>query len=200
MKTKALLLALLALALPAHAGLVGLYTFDRANPLEAVIGSPAKEGVSSGNNQAATLTDTMSTLSMVSDTAVLAGRTGVIAVPSRSTLAVPNPGLQKDWTIAFWFYAPANAGWRCFFQLGNPANNDDGALFIKNNTDIGAGSYTTGIQGIVGAWHQLVVSSANNTQTIWFDQRKLDQTRAWEIAGMSLLQFSLDNNGEDALM
>ena len=193
-------LAVALLSMPAAADLVGLYTFDRANPLEAVIGSPAKEGVSSGNNQAATLTDTMSTLSMVSDTAVLAGRTGVIAVPSKSTLAVPNPGLQKDWTIAFWFYAPANAGWRCFFQFGNPANNDDGSLFIKNNTDIGAGSYTTGIQGIVGAWHQLTVSSANGTQTIWFDAQKLGETRSWNIAGLSLLQFSLDNNGEDALM
>ena len=104
------LILLLSLAAPiARADLVGLYTFDGANPLEAVIGSPAKEGVSSGDNQAATLTDTMSTLSMVSDAAVLAGRTGVIAVPSYSTLAVPNPGLQKNWTIAFWFYAPARS-------------------------------------------------------------------------------------------
>jgi len=185
----------------ACADLVGLYTFDGANPLEAVIGSPAKEGVATGNNQVATLTDTMSTLSMVSDTAVLGDRTGVIAVPSRSTLAVPNPGLQKNWTIVFSFYVPENATWRCFFQFGSSGNSSDGSLFIRSNTDIGAsGSYTTGILGIVGAWHQLVVSSANNTQTIWLDQQKLDQTRGWDIAGMSLLQFSLDNDGEDAMM
>ena len=85
--------ALWTLASTAFADLVGLYTFDGSNPLEAVIGSPAKEGVSSGNNQAATLTDTMSTLSLVLDSAVLGDRTGVIAVPSRSTLAIPNPGL-----------------------------------------------------------------------------------------------------------
>ena len=188
------------LVFAANAGLVGLYTFDRTNPLEAVIGSPAKEGVSPGNGQAATLDNTMSTLSMVSDTAVLGDRIGVIAVPSRSTLAVPNPGLQKDWTITFWFYAPDNANWRCFFQFGSAANSGNGSLFIRNNTDIGAQSYTTGIQGIVGAWHQLTVSSANNTQTIWYDTTKLDQTRGWNIAGMSLLQFSLDNDGEDAMM
>ena len=193
-------LAVALLAMPAAADLVGLYTFDRANPFEAVIGSPAKEGVSSGDNQAATLTDTITTLSMVTDAAALGDRTGVIAVPSRSTLAVPNPGLQKDWTITFWFYAPDNAAWRCFFQFVSPENSGDGSLFIRNNADIGAQSYTTGILGIVGAWHQLTVSSANNTQTIWYDQRKLDQTRSWNLAGMSLLQFSLDNNGEDATM
>ena len=193
--------ALWTLASTAFADLVGLYSFDGSNPLEAVIGSPAKEGVSSGNNQAATLTDTMSTLSLVLDSAVLGDRTGVIAVPSRSTLAIPNPGLQKNWTIAFSFYVPENAPWRCFFQFGSSGNSSDGSLFIRSNTDIGAsGSYTTGISGIVGAWHQLVVSSANNTQTIWLDQQKLDQTRAWDIAGMSLLQFSLDNDGEDATM
>ena len=181
-------------------GLVGLYAFDRTNPFEAVVGSPAKEGTAGNKNTAVTISDTLSALSMVTDPAVLAGRTGVIAVPSYSTLAIPNPGLQKNWTITFWFYAPGNANWRCFFQFGNPANNDDGSLFIKNNTDIGAGSYTTGIQGIVGAWHQLTVSSANNSQTVWYDQTKLTQTRNWNIAGMSLLQFSLDNDGEDATL
>ena len=189
---------LLLLAAPASAGLVGLYTFDGANPLEAVIGSPAKEGVAA-KNTAATLTDTMSTLSTVTDAAVLGGRTGVIAVPSYSTLAVPNPGLQKDWTIAFWFYAPANADWRCFFQFSGP-NTGDGALFVRGNVEIGAGGVYDGASGIVGAWHQLVVSSANNTQTIWYDTTKLGHTRSWDIAGMSLLQFSLDNDGEDATM
>ena len=189
-----------AVVFAACADLVGLYTFDRTNPLEAVIGSPAKEGVTSGNNQQPVLSDTISTISLVSDGTVLGARTGVVAVPARSTLAIPNPGLQKNWTITFWFYAPGNANWRCFFQFGNPANNDDGSLFIKNNTDIGAGSYTTGIQGIVGAWHQLTVSSANNTQTIWYDRTKLNQTRGWNIAGESLLQFSLDNDGEDATL
>ena len=183
----------------ASADLVGLYTFDGANPLEAVIGSPAKDGVAN-KNSAATMSDAMVTLSTVSDAAVLGDRTGVISVPSYSTLAIPNPGLQKDWTIAFWFYVPETAKYHCFFQFGNPANSGDGSLFIRNGTDIGAGSYTEGISGIVGAWHQLVVSSSNNTQTVWFDQQKLNQTRSWNIAGMALLQFSLDNDGEDATM
>ena len=192
-------LAVALLALPASADLVGLYTFDRANPFEAVIGSPAQEGVMSGNNTQPVLSDTRSTITLVDDADVLGARTGVIAVPSRSTLAVPNPGLQKDWTIAFWFYAPENATWRCFFKFDNNANGD-GSLFIHNNTDIGASQYTTGLSGIVGAWHQLTVSSANGTQTVWYDQTKLNQTRSWDIAGMSLLLFSFDNDGEDALM
>ena len=46
-----------AVVFAACADLVGLYTFDRTNPLEAVIGSPAKEGVTSGNNQQPVLSD-----------------------------------------------------------------------------------------------------------------------------------------------
>ena len=42
--------AVALLSMPAAADLVGLYTFDGANPLEAVIGSPAKEGVTTGNS------------------------------------------------------------------------------------------------------------------------------------------------------
>ena len=192
-------LAVALLSMPAAADLVGLYTFDRANPLEAVIGSPAKEGVMSENNAQPALSDTMSTITLVADADVLGARTGVVAVPSKSTLAIPNPGLAKDWTIVLPFYCPDSAKWRCFFKFDNSAGGD-GSLFINNDTDIGAGSYTTGIQGIVGAWHQLTVSSANGTQTIWYDQRKLDQTRDWNIAGLSLLLFSFDNDGEDALM
>ena len=183
----------------ACADLVGLYTFDRTNPLEAVIGSPAKEGVTSGNNQQPVLSDTISTISLVSDGTVLGTRTGVIAVPARSTLAIPNPGLAKNWTIVLPFYCPDTANWRCFFKF-DPSASADGSLFIKNNTDIGAQSYTTSLPGIVGAWHQLTVSSANGTQTIWYDTTKLDQTRSWNIAGLSLLLFSFDNSAEDALM
>ena len=194
------LILLLSLAAPfARADLVGLYTFDGANPLEAVIGSPAKEGVMSSNNTQPVLSDTMSTIALVNDATVLGARTGVVAVPSKSTLAIPNPGLAKDWTIVLPFYCPANATWRCFFKFENNANGD-GSLFIHNNTDIGASQYTTGLSGIVGAWHQLTVSSANGTQTVWYDQTKLGQTRNWNIAGLSLLLFSFDNAEEDALM
>ena len=119
--------------------LVGLYTFDRTNPLEAVIGSPAKEGVTSGNNQQPVLSDTISTISLVSDGTVLGTRTGVIAVPARSTLAIPNPGLAKNWTIVLPFYCPDTANWRCFFKF-DPSASADGSLFIKNNNDIGAQS------------------------------------------------------------
>jgi hypothetical protein len=178
-------------------GLVGLYAFDRTNPFEAVIGSPAKEGTAGNKNTAITLSDTITALSMVTDPAVLGDRTGVIAVPSYSALAIPNPGLQRNWTITFWFYAPESVKYHCFFQFSAPGNNDDGSLFINNGERIGRGEYTD-VDGIVGAWHQLTVSSANNTQTVWYDQTKLNQTRSWNIAGMSLLQFSLDNDGEDA--
>ena len=188
-----------AVVFAACADLVGLYTFDRTNPLEAVIGSPAKEGVTSGNNQQPVLSDTISTISLVSDGAVLGARTGVVAVPARSTLAIPNPGLAKNWTIVLPFYCPDTANWRCFFKF-DPSASADGSLFIKNNTDIGAQSYTTSLPGIVGAWHQLTVSSANGTQTIWYDTTKLDQTRGWNIAGLSLLLFSFDNSAEDSLM
>ena len=67
----ALLLSLVLLSLPVRANLVGLYTFDGANPLEAVIGSPANEGVTSGNNQQPVLSDAISTISLVSDGTVL---------------------------------------------------------------------------------------------------------------------------------
>ena len=190
--------AVALLALPAYAELVGLYTFDRTNPLEAVIGSPAKEGVTSGNNQQPVLSDTISTISLVSDGTVLGARTGVVAVPARSTLAIPNPGLAKNWTIVLPFYCPDTANWRCFFKF-DPSASADGSLFIKNNSQIGAGSYDN-TSGIVGAWHQLTVSSANGTQTIWYDTTKLGQTRSWNIAGLSLLLFSFDNSAEDALM
>ena len=180
-------------------GLVGLYAFDRTNPFEAVIGSPAKEGTAGNKNTAITLSDTITALSMVTDPAVLGDRTGVIAVPSYSALAIPNPGLQKNWTITFWFYAPETADYHCFFQFGSAGNNGDGSLFINRGTQIGCGGYTA-VSGVIGAWHQLTVSSANNTQTVWYDQTKLDQTRSWNIAGMSLLQFSLDNDGEDATL
>ena len=175
----------------ACADLVGLYTFDRANPLEAVIGSPAMEGVSPDNNKQPVLSDTTSTITLVNDAAVLGSRTGVISVPSRSTLAIPNPGLAKDWTIVLPFYCPENATWRSFFKF-EPGADKDGSLFIHNNTDIGATSYTQGLSGIVGAWHQLTVSSANGTQTVWYDTTKLGQTRTWNIAGISLLLFSFD--------
>ena len=191
--------AVALLSMPAAADLVGLYTFDGANPLEAVIGSPAKEGVTTGNNQQPVLSDTIATISLVNDATVLGTRTGVVAVPSRSTLAIPNPGLRKNWTIVLPFYCPANATWRCFFKLNNGADKD-GSLFIHNNTDIGASSYTKGLSGMIGAWHQLTVSSANGTQTVWYDTTKLEQTRSWDIAGLSLLLFSFDNNGEDSPM
>lgn len=180
-------------------GLVGLYAFDRTNPFEAVIGSPAKEGTAGNKNTAVTLSDTITALSMVTDPAVLAGRTGVIAVPSYSTLAIPNPGLQKNWTITFWFYAPQTANYHCFFQFAAAGNNGDGSLFLNGGSQIGCGGYTP-VSGAIGAWHQLVVSSANNTQTVWYDTQKLAQTRNWNLAGMSLLQFSLDNDGEDATL
>ena len=199
MKRFLALCALCALASSAPADLVGFYTFDRANPLEATIGSPAKEGVTTGNNQQPVLSDTISTISLVSDAAVLGTRTGVVAVPVRSALAVPNPGLAKDWTIVLPFYCPGNENWRCFFKF-DPGADKDGSLFIKNNADIGAQSYTTGLPGIVGAWHQLTVSSANGTQTVWYDTTKLGQTRTWNLAGLSLLLFSFDNSAEDALM
>ena len=178
-------------------GLVGLYAFDRTNPFEAVVGSPAKEGTAGNKDTAVTLSDTITALSMVTDPAVLAGRTGVIAVPSYSTLAIPNPGLQKNWTIVFWFYAPQTAAYHCFFQFDAAGNNGDGSLFLNNGSQIGRGGYTA-VSGAIGAWHQLTVSSANNTQTVWYDRQKLGQTRNWNIAGMSLLQFSLDNDGADA--
>ena len=179
-----------------RAGLVGLYAFDRTNPFEAAIGSPAKEGTAGNRDTAVALSDTISALSLVTDPAVLGDRTGVIAVPSYSTLAIPNPGLRKNWTIALWFYAPRNAAYHCFFQF-NPANDEDGSLFLYNGSQIGCDQYTP-VSGAVGAWHQLTVSSANDVQTIWYDRQRLDQTRNWSIAGMSLLQFSLDNDGEDA--
>ena len=196
---KFLLLSLCALALSAGADLVGLYTFDRANPLEAVIGSPAKEGVTSGNNQQPALSDSLSTISLVVDGTVLGTRTGVVAVPVRSALAIPNPGLAKDWTIVLPFYCPGSAPWRCFFKFDNVAGND-GSLFIKNDADIGASSYTQGLPDILDAWHQLTVSSANGTQTVWYDTTKLGQTRSWNLAGLSLLLFSFDNSAEDGLM
>ena len=89
-------LLLLALALPVRADLVGLYTFDRANPLEAVIGVPAYEGVIPANNKPPALSSTLQTISLVSDPDVLGTRRGVVSVPSKSTLAIPNPGLRKD--------------------------------------------------------------------------------------------------------
>ena len=198
MKTKALLVALLALALPASADLVGLYTFDGANPLEAVIGVPAYEGVIPANNKPPSLSDTLQTISFVTDPDVLGTRSSVIAVPVKSTLAIPNPGLLKDWTIVLPFYCPDNANYRCFLSL-SPSNGGDGSLFIKNNAQIGASSYDN-TAGIVGAWHQLVISSENNSQTVWYDSQKLVNTRSWTLPGTGLLYFSLDNDGEDAMM
>ena len=183
--------------------LAALYAFDRSNPFEAVVGSPAKEGTIPIPNAPVNLSASISALSAVAE---LDGRSGVVSVPPGSTLAVPNPGLQKNWTIALWFYAPAAADRHCFFQF-SPANGADGSLFLKDGNQIGAGNgFTALTNGVgetvsaVGAWHQLVVSSANNKQTLWFDRQKLNQTRSWDLAGMSLLQFSLDNDGDDATL
>ena len=183
--------------------LAALYAFDRSNPFEAVVGSPAKEGTIPIANAAANLSATISALSAAAE---LGGRTGVVSVPPGSTLAIPNPGLQRNWTIALWFYAPAAADRHSFFQF-SPANGADASLFLQGGNRIGTeNQYTTLTNGAgeavsaVGAWHQLVVSSANNVQTLWFDRQRLDQTRRWDIAGMGLLQFSLDNDGEDATL
>ena len=182
----------------ASADLVGLYTFDGADPLASTIGAPALEGAASANNAAPALTNILQTISLVTDTDVLGDRRGVVSVPSKSTLAIPNPGLQKNWTIVLPFYCPANAGWRCFFQF-NQKNDGDGSLFIKNNAQIGASSYDN-TSGIVGAWHQLTVSCANGTATVWYDAQKLGNKRSWTLPGNGLLYFSLDNDGEDATM
>ena len=190
--------AVALLALPAYAELVGLYTFDGADPLDAVIGVPAYEGVCPENKKPPVLSDILQTITLVTDPDVLGARTGVVSVPSKSTLAIPNPGLLKDWTIVVPFYCPDNADWRCFFQF-NQSNNDDGALFIKNNAQIGASSYDN-VSGVVGAWHQLVISSEDNSQTIWYDSQKLSNVRSWKLPGNGLIYFSLDNDGEDATM
>ena len=178
--------------------LVGLYTFNGADPLASTIGAPALEGVVSANNTAPALTNVLQTISLVSDPSVLGDRRGVLSVPTASTLAIPNPGLRKDWTIVLPFYCPDNATYRCFLSL-SPSNGGDGSLFIKNNAQIGAGSYDN-ISGLLGAWHQLTVSCANGTATVWYDAQKLSNTRSWTLPGNGLLYFFLDNDGEDALI
>ena len=198
MKKTPLALLCLALALPVRADLVGLYAFDGANPLDAVIGVPAYEGVIPANSKPPALSDTLQTISLVTDPDVLGTRTGVVSVPSKSTLAIPNPGLLKDWTIVLPFYCPDNANWRCFLQL-DQSNGGDGALFIKSNSQIGCGGYDN-VSGVVGAWHQLTISSENNSQTVWYDSQKLATARSWSLPGNGLLYFSLDNDGEDSTM
>ena len=182
----------------ACADLVGLYTFNGADPLASTIGAPALEGVVSANGTAPALTNILQTISPVTDADVLGTRHGVVSVPSKSTLAIPNPGLRKDWTIVLPFYCPVEASWRCFFQF-TQRNNSDGSLFIKNNAQIGASSYDN-TSGIVGKWHQLTVSCTNGTATVWYDAQKLGNTRSWTLPGNGLIYFSLDNDGEDATM
>ena len=79
MKKTILLLALAALALPASADLVGFYAFDRANPLEAVIGSPAKEGVMSSNNTQPALSDSIFTISLVTGSSFVVSAVFVVS-------------------------------------------------------------------------------------------------------------------------
>ena len=55
----------------ACADLVGLYTFDGADPLDAVIGVPAYEGVCPENKKPPVLSDILQTITLVTDPDVL---------------------------------------------------------------------------------------------------------------------------------
>ena len=59
--------AVALLALPAYAELVGLYTFDGADPLDAVIGVPAYEGVCPENKKPPVLSDILQTITLVTE-------------------------------------------------------------------------------------------------------------------------------------
>lgn len=185
---------LLLLAAAARADLVAQFTFARDDLLEAKVGANAKEV--NGRNSA-TLSDAVENLTRVEDAAVLGDRTGVVAVPSSTGIAVPNPGLEKTWTMVLHYYAPASANWRCFFTR-SMNNTGDGSLFIRSNTQAGQGGYTA-VGDVVGAWHQVVVSHSSAGAEVWHDATKLNGSWGWSLSGLDWIYFSLDNDGEDAL-
>ena len=187
-------LLLLLAAGAVRAGLVSQFTFARDNLLEAKVGANAKEV--NGRNSA-TLSDAAANLERVEDAAVLGDRTGVVAVPSSTGIAVPNPGLAGTWTMVLHYYAPASANWRCFFTRSQN-NTADGSLFIRSNTQAGQGGYTA-VGDVVGAWHQVVVSHSSAGAEVWHDATKLNGSWGWSLSGLDWIYFSLDNDGEDAL-
>ncbi len=199
MKRILLPLLLLALAAPASAELVGLWTFARSNALEAKVGTDAIEGT--GRNPVAT-SATTNALYAVTDAAVLGDRTGVLAVPKGSGILIPVPdGLTGTYCLTFDFFIPEYKQWVSLFSL-DQRNNSDGFLFVRNGTDIGKGGYDTvgTVDTVIGAWHQLVISMDAGTGTLWYDGTRLPSARSWNLSGKDYFLFAMDEDGDDNLI
>ena len=196
MKRHILLLLLLALAAPAGAELVGLWTFARTNALEAKVGTDALEGT--GKSPVVT-SATTNTLYAVTDAAVLGDRTGVLAVPKGSGILIPVPaGLSTTYCLAFDFYPPVSLNWYSLFTL-DQNNSIDAFFWIRNGTDLGArGTYET-VGSMIGRWNQLVVSMDNGVGTLWLNGTKLRNARSWDLSGLAYVLMSMDYNNDDPL-
>ena len=79
--------AVALLALGARADLVGHYTFGRVDPLEAVVGAAAQEGVMPSNVNQPVLSATTNTITLVDDASVLGGRGAEVRGASEAELA-----------------------------------------------------------------------------------------------------------------
>ena len=199
MKRVLLPLLLLALAAPAGAELVGLWTFTRENPLEAKVGPDALEGT---GRRSLSTSATTNALYAVTDPAALGGRVGVLAAPVDAGIALPiATGLTDTWCLTFDFCVPAYASWVSFFQL-NQNNTGDSSLYLKNGTQIGLAQYDTvgTVDEVVGSWHQLVVSCEGGKAYVWYDGTKIDRVRNWNLASLSWIVLGIDGGGDNALI
>lgn len=133
-----------------------------------------------------------------------------IAIPTSYGLKVAHSvptNAPSSYCMVLKFYSPADSDgqWRSFYRTVN--NNNDAALFVKNNNTIGGtgawGGYGASTVSS-GAWHTLIVSvdAETGTRTAYYDGALELQSddlsgRQEDLTEKPYLYISVDDSDED---